>query len=67
MCSLLFTEKRNKCGDGRMYIGKGNKEGYKFLKSYYKEAIDYETEVNIVFQGMNGRILLSEENVDQGG
>lgn len=50
-----------------MYIGKDNKEGYKFLKSYYKEAIDYDTEVSIVFQGMNGRILLAEENIEQGG
>lgn len=55
------------CGDGRLYLGKGNIEGFKFLKSHYKEAIDYNTEVNILFQGMNGRILLAEENIDQGG
>uniref|UniRef100_A0A8D8TWE9 5'-3' exoribonuclease n=1 Tax=Cacopsylla melanoneura TaxID=428564 RepID=A0A8D8TWE9_9HEMI len=63
----LSTEEilRNVRGDDRIYIGSDN-EMYSLLKGLYTgKKKDVETEV--MNQGMRGRVLLSQDNVNQGG
>lgn len=56
---------RNVRGDDRIYIGSAN-EMYPLLKALYNDKKkDVETEV--MNEGMRGRVLLSADNVTQGG
>lgn len=56
---------RNVRGDDRIYIGSAN-EMYPLLKALYSDKKkDVETEV--MNEGMRGRVLLSADNVTQGG
>ncbi|XP_055377529.1 5'-3' exoribonuclease 2 homolog [Condylostylus longicornis] len=61
----MLTEqevKRNKCGDSRLYITAGN-PGFSVIKSHYKNKIFQTVEVPVSIQGMQGRILWSDDNV----
>ncbi|KAL1460610.1 hypothetical protein WDU94_012582 [Cyamophila willieti] len=63
---LSAAEKlRNVRGDDRIYIG-ANNELYDLLRGLYAaKKKDVETEV--MNEGMRGRVLLSQDNVNQGG
>lgn len=62
----LLTEeevKRNKQGDSKLYIGRGN-AAYKTLSAYYTgKAFKKNPEIPITMDGMRGVILNAEENV----
>ncbi|KNC26021.1 putative 5'-3' exoribonuclease 2 [Lucilia cuprina] len=66
----LLTEeeiKRNKQGDCRLYVGRGNK-AYKTLSLHYTNKTFKKTpEIPIEIEGMRGTILESEENVPKKG
>lgn len=58
--------KRNVRGDDRLYLPKGN-SSFKHLTGLYSNSIDPEVETDVEIEGMQGRVLLAEENVRQGG
>lgn len=58
--------KRNKRGDDKLYIGPGNK-GFSQLTSLYKKKTDTLEETTILIDGVQGFVLISQENVEQGG
>ncbi|TMW45553.1 hypothetical protein DOY81_009367 [Sarcophaga bullata] len=66
----LLTEeevKRNKQGDSKLYIGRGN-AAYKTLSAYYTgKAFKKNPEIPITMDGMRGVILKAEENVPNKG
>lgn len=65
--SLTEAEKkRNVRGDDRLYVGIGNK-GYDFIKGLYTNCIGFDKEVEISVNGMRGTVLLSDDNVSDGG
>lgn len=71
-CSLIFhiffifIVKRNKRGDDKLYVGPGNK-GFSELTSLYKKKTDKSVETTILIDGVQGFVLISQENVEQGG
>lgn len=58
--------KRNKLGDDRLYVGLGC-SGFALLKKFYETEDDPEKEFPVSIDGMQGLVLLAEENVAQGG
>lgn len=66
----MLTEeeiKRNKQGDCRLYIGRGNK-AYKTLSLHYSNKTFKKTpEIPIEMEGMRGIILEAEENIPSKG
>ena len=62
----LAENKRNQLGDDRLYVVMGS-SGYQLLKKFYETEDDYEKEFPISIDGMQGLVLLSEENIPEGG
>ncbi|KDR24133.1 5'-3' exoribonuclease 2-like protein [Zootermopsis nevadensis] len=64
---LTSAEKRrNLRGDDRLYVTLKN-SGYDFIKGLYENKIDFNDEVNVSIDGMQGTVLLAEDCVTQGG
>ncbi|XP_055322156.1 5'-3' exoribonuclease 2 homolog isoform X2 [Sitodiplosis mosellana] len=61
---LLTPEevKRNQRGEDRLYVGPANK-GYSQITTLYKKKTDPKKETTICIDGVQGMVLLSEENV----
>lgn len=65
-CFVLFsTVKRNQRGDDRLYIGPANR-GYAQLTALYKKKTDAKKETSISIDGVQGTVLLNDENVQIG-
>lgn len=62
---FLFTVKRNKRGDDKLYMSAEN-NGYSKLIALYKQNVDHSTETPIAIDGVQGTILPCEENVAGG-
>lgn len=62
----LEENKRNQLGDDRLYIGMGS-SGYQLLKKFYEAEDDPDKEFPISIDGMQGLVLLTEENIPEGG
>jgi len=62
----LEEQKRNQLGDDRLYINRGS-AGFQLLKKFYETETDYDKELPVSIEGMQGLVLLSEENVEEGG
>jgi 5'-3' exoribonuclease 2 len=62
----LEEQKRNKLGDDRLYVGTGCTE-YQFLKKLTENESDADKEIPITIDGMQGLVLVTEENVPVGG
>lgn len=62
----LEENKRNQLGDDRLYLCMGS-SGYHLLKKFYETEDDPEKEFPISIDGMQGLVLVSEENVGEGG
>lgn len=58
--------KRNVRGDDRLYISKES-SAFKHLLGLYKNGIDPDVETDVEIDGMQGKVLLSEDCVNQGG
>lgn len=54
--------KRNLRGDDKLYVGPGN-EGYAQLSGMYKKKIDPKKETEIVIDGVQGNVLVTDENI----
>ena len=62
----LEENKRNKLGDDRLYVGIGS-SGFSLLKKFYETEDDQDTEFPVSIDGMQGLVLIAEENVAEGG
>lgn len=62
----LAEKKRNQLGDDRLYVGTGC-SGYNTLKKLIETEDDPEKENPISIDGMQGLVLISEENIPIGG
>ena len=62
----LEENKRNKLGDDCLYLGTGS-PGFALLKKFYETEDNFETEFPVSIEGMQGLVLLSEDNVGEGG
>lgn len=62
----LEENKRNKLGDDRLYVGIGS-AGYMLLKKFYETEDDPEKEFPVSIDGMQGLVLIAEENIPEGG
>jgi 5'-3' exoribonuclease 2 len=49
-----------------MYVTLKN-SGYDFIKGLYENKIDFNDEVNVSIDGMQGTVLLAEDCVTPGG
>lgn len=60
---------RNVKGDDRLYIREGHR-GYGLLRSLYVEDFDKSTQIEMdgqLFEGMRGKVLLSDDCVETDG
>lgn len=55
---------RNVRGDERLYISKHH-DNHKFLTGLYNNGIDPNVETDVLIDGMQGRVLLAEDNVKE--
>jgi 5'-3' exoribonuclease 2 len=62
----LEERKRNQLGDDCLYVGIGS-PGYNLLKKFYETETDLNVEFPVSIEGMQGRVMLSEDNVPEGG
>lgn len=62
----LEENKRNQLGDDRLYLGVGS-PGYQLLKKFYETEDDYKKEFPVSIEGMQGLVLITEENIPEGG
>lgn len=62
----LEENKRNQLGDDRLYVGFGS-TGYNLLKKFYETEEDTDKEFPISIDGMQGLVLVTEENIPEGG
>lgn len=62
----MEENKRNKLGDDCLYLGIGS-SGYALLKKFYETEDNNEKEFPVSIDGMQGVVLLSEDNVGEGG
>jgi 5'-3' exoribonuclease 2 len=62
----MEENKRNKLGDDCLYLGIGS-SGYALMKKFYETEDDAEKEFPVSIDGMQGRVLKSEDNVGEGG
>lgn len=62
----LEENKRNQLGDDRLYVGTGS-SGYALLKKFYETEEDAVAEFPVSIDGMQGRVLLADENIPEGG
>lgn len=62
----LEENKRNKLGDDRLYVGIGS-AGYMLLKKFYEAEDDHEKEFPVSIDGMQGLVLIADENIPEGG
>lgn len=56
--------KRNVRGDDRLYVSQES-SSFKYLTGLYKNNIDPDVESDVEIDGMQGKVLLSEENIRQ--
>lgn len=61
----FFLEKRNTTGEERLYIGTSCSQ-YKLISKYYEEKMEFNKEVPITIDSMQGSILLTSESVEIG-
>lgn len=57
--------RRNQRGDDKLYIGPGNR-GYGQMTGMYKKKLDAKKETSISIDGVQGTVLISDENVQVG-
>lgn len=57
--------RRNQRGDDKLYVGPGN-SGYAQMAGFYKKKIDAKKESSICIDGVQGAVLISDENVQIG-
>jgi 5'-3' exoribonuclease 2 len=62
----LEENKRNQLGDDRLYVGTGS-TGFQLLKKFYETEDDAEKEFPVSIDGMQGLVLMTEENIAEGG
>lgn len=62
----IQENKRNELGDDRLYVSIGS-SGFALLKKFYEAEDDHEKEFPISIDGMQGLVLLSDENIPEGG
>jgi 5'-3' exoribonuclease 2 len=62
----LEENKRNQLGDDRLYVTAGS-AGYQLLKKFYEAEDDVEVEFPVSIEGMQGLVLLADENIPEGG
>lgn len=62
----LEENKRNQLGDDRLYVGMGS-TGFQLLKKFYEAEDDLEKEFPVSIDGMQGLVLIAEENISEGG
>jgi 5'-3' exoribonuclease 2 len=62
----LAEQKRNTRGDDRLYVGNGN-SNYNILKQFVETEQDVACEYPVSIDGMQGLILITEENIPIGG
>lgn len=62
----LQENKRNQLGDDRLYLGAGS-SGFQLLKKFYETEDDAEKEFPVSIDGMQGMVLMTEENISEGG
>lgn len=62
----LEENKRNQLGDDRLYVGMGS-NGFQLLKKFYEAEDDLTKEFPVSIDGMQGLVLIAEENVAEGG
>lgn len=62
---FLIPVKRNVRGEDKLYVGPENK-GYTQLNGLYKKKTDPKKETSITIDGVQGMVLVSEENVPAG-
>lgn len=65
MFFLRLVVRRNQRGDDKLYVGPAN-QGYAQMTALYKKAIDAKTETPISIDGVQGTVLISDENVQIG-
>lgn len=65
MLFLLISVKRNQRGEDKMYVGPENK-GYSQLSGLYKKKTEPKKETSICIDGVQGMVLICEENVPTG-
>lgn len=58
--------KRNTRGDNRLYVSPSN-EGFSFIRGLYQNEVDNSELVSISIQGMQGKVALDSECVEQQG
>lgn len=57
--------KRNQRGEDKLYVGPENK-GYSTLSALYKNKSKSDTETSICIDGVQGTVLISDENIPTG-
>lgn len=62
----LEENKRNQLGDDRLYLGTGS-SGFQLLKKFYETEDDAEKEFPVSIDGMQGLVLMTGENITEGG
>lgn len=60
--SLQIPVKRNQRGEDKLYLGPENR-GYAQLSGLYKKKADPKKETPISIDGVQGNVLITEENV----
>lgn len=60
-----ISVRRNQRGEDKLYVGPENK-GYSQLTGLYKKKTDPKKETSICIDGVQGMVLISEENVSTG-
>lgn len=60
-----ISVKRNKRGEDKIYVGPDNK-GYSTLSALYKTKVDAKRETSISIEGVQGMVLITEENIQLG-
>ncbi|CAH0767356.1 unnamed protein product [Bemisia tabaci] len=64
--SLTVEEKmRNVRGDDRLYVGEAN-AAHSYIKGLYEKSSNFNTESDVLNEGMRGKVLLCDINVKQG-
>lgn len=62
----LEENKRNQLGDDRLYVTVGS-TGFPLLKKFYETEDDVDVEFPVSVDGMQGLVLLADENIPEGG
>jgi 5'-3' exoribonuclease 2 len=62
----LEEQKRNELGENYLFVSTGC-SGYKTLKAFYENEEEQDREFPISMDGMQGLVLINDENVPEGG